>query len=250
MKTLINNLFKIFGLKIVKLDYFLYVQKLMKKYNFIRYLDISEKNNFKEIGNIFDKSKSENSQDIMVLDQLNFKKNGFFVEFGAGNGEKFSNTFLLEKNFNWKGILAEPCKSFHKEIFSKRNCAIDQRAVSNKTGDKVNFVEFENKHFSKINNKSLKNKINYSVLTVSLMDLLNKYNCPNEFDYLSIDTEGNEFEILKNLDFTIYKPLIISIEHNHDKKNKKSIFDLLNKLGYIRIFQEISDQDDWYKLKY
>ena len=50
----------------------------------------------------------------MVLDQLNFKKNGFFVEFGAGNGEKFSNTFLLEKNFNWNGILAEPCKSFHK----------------------------------------------------------------------------------------------------------------------------------------
>ena len=49
------------------------------------------------------------------------------------------------------------------------------------------------------------------------MDLLNEYNCPNEFDYLSIDTEGNEFEILKNLDFTIYKPSIISIEHNHDK---------------------------------
>lgn len=58
-------------------------------------------------------------------------------------------------------------------------------------------MEFENKNFSKINNKSLKNKINYSVLTVSLMDLLNKYNCPNEFDYLSIDTEGNEFEIQK-----------------------------------------------------
>ena len=47
--------------------------------------------------NIAEESKSENSQDIMVLDQLNFKKNGFFVEFGAGNGEQFSNTFLLEK---------------------------------------------------------------------------------------------------------------------------------------------------------
>lgn len=249
MKRLINYFFKILGLKVVKLSYFLYTQRLLKKYNFIRYLNSIEKSKFKEIVNFVEESKSENSQDIMVLDQLNFKKNGFFVEFGAGNGVEFSNTFLLEKKFNWKGILAEPCKSFHKEIFSKRNCIIDQRAVSNVTGLKVNFVEFENKHFSKINTKSSKNKTNYSVFTVSLMDLLNEYNCPNEFDYLSIDTEGNEFEVIKNLDFNIYKPSIISIEHNHENKKKKSIFDLLNKHGYIRIFKEISDQDDWYKLK-
>ena len=76
-----------------------------------------------------------------------------------------------------------------------------------------------------------------------------KYKAPKNIDYLSIDTEGNEFEILKNLDFTIYKPSIISIEHNHDSKIKESIFDLLNEHGYIKIFKEISDQDDWYKLK-
>ena len=132
MKTLIDSLLKIFGLKMVRLDYFLYTKKLLSKYNFIRYLDVLEKNRFNEIINIAEQSKSENSQDIMVLDQLNFKRNGFFVEFGAGNGKEFSNTFLLEKKFNWQGILAEPCKSFHKEIFSNRNCAIDHRAVSNK----------------------------------------------------------------------------------------------------------------------
>ena len=95
MKILIQSLFKILGLKIVKLEYFLYSQRLLKKYNFIKYLDILENNRFKEIVNIAEESKSENSQDIMVLDQLNFKKNGFFVEFGAGNGEQFSNTFGL-----------------------------------------------------------------------------------------------------------------------------------------------------------
>tara|TARA_B100000963_G_scaffold322466_1_gene306543 strand:+ start:413 stop:1165 length:753 start_codon:yes stop_codon:yes gene_type:complete len=248
MKTLIDSLLKIFGLKMVRLDYFLYTKKLLSKYNFIRYLDVLEKNRFNEIINIAEQSKSENSQDIMVLDQLNFKRNGFFVEFGAGNGKEFSNTFLLEKKFNWQGILAEPCKSFHKEIFSNRNCAIDHRAVSNKSNVEVNFTEFENKHFSRINNKSLNGKINYSVLTVSLMDLLSEYNCPKEFDYLSIDTEGDELKILQNLDFAIYKPLIISIEHNYNIKNKESIFDLLSKRGYIRIFQKISDQDDWYKL--
>lgn len=249
MKRLINYFFKILDLKVVKLSYFLNTQRLLKKYNFIRYLDSTEENKFKEIINFVKESKSENSQDIMVLDQLNFKKKGFFVEFGAGNGVEFSNTFLLEKKFDWKGILAEPCKSFHEEIFSNRNGPIDIRAVSNKSGLKVNFEEFENRHFSKINTRSLNRKKNYSVLTVTLMDLLNEYDCPKHFDYLSIDTEGNEYEILKNLNFHKYKPLLISIEHNHNQKNKKSIFDLLNQHGYIRIFEKISDQDDWYKLK-
>ena len=81
------------------------------------------------------------------------------------------------------------------------------------------------------------------------MDLLNEYNCPNEFDYLSIDTEGSEFEILKNLDFAIYKPSIISIGHNNNNKIKESIFNLLKEHGYIKIFKEISDQDDGYRLK-
>ena len=99
MKTLINKLFKIFGLKIVKLDYFLYVQKLMKKYNFIRYLDISEKNNFKEIGNIFYKSKSENSQDIMVLDQLNFKKKWIFCRIWCWEWGEIFKYFLIRKKF-------------------------------------------------------------------------------------------------------------------------------------------------------
>ena len=91
-------------------------------------------------------------------------------------------------------------KTLNNSLF-KKNCAIDHIAVSCKTSFEMNLVESENKHFLKINTKSLKNKINYSVLTVSLIDLLNKYICPNEFDYLSIDTEVNEFEILKNLGF-------------------------------------------------
>ena len=89
MKIFINKLFKLFGLKLIKYRYFMYSQKLLKKYNFIRYLDKIESHNFQKIFNIANYSKSENSQDIMVLDQLKFKKDGFFVEFGEGNGKDF-----------------------------------------------------------------------------------------------------------------------------------------------------------------
>ena len=56
-------------------------------------------------------SKSQYRQDLFVLSELEFKRDGFFVEFGATNGINGSNSFILEKNFGWKGILAEPAKN-------------------------------------------------------------------------------------------------------------------------------------------
>ena len=54
------------------------------------------------------RSRSQLRQDIFVLCTLDFKRNGFFVEFGATNGVDLSNSYLLETEFNWTGILAEP----------------------------------------------------------------------------------------------------------------------------------------------
>ena len=42
-------------------------------------------------------------QDLFVINELNFKKKGFFCEFGACDGIELSNSYLLEKKFNWQG---------------------------------------------------------------------------------------------------------------------------------------------------
>ena len=49
-------------------------------------------------------------QDLFALFALNLKKNGVLVEFGATNGVNLSNTVLLERQFGWTGILAEPAR--------------------------------------------------------------------------------------------------------------------------------------------
>tara|TARA_B100001964_G_C14239456_1_gene604201 strand:+ start:290 stop:670 length:381 start_codon:yes stop_codon:yes gene_type:complete len=81
--------------------------KLLKK------IEKNQRSNF--IDNL-DQSKAQLRQDLFVLSELEFKKNGYFVEFGATNGFDISNSYLLETKFNWKGIVAEPAKKWHHEL--------------------------------------------------------------------------------------------------------------------------------------
>ena len=57
-------------------------------------------------------SYAQIQQDLFILCELNFKRNGFFVEFGATDGIKLSNTYLLEKEFGWTGVLVEPARCY------------------------------------------------------------------------------------------------------------------------------------------
>ena len=85
----------------------------------------------------------------------------------------------------------------------------------------------------------------YEVNTISLLDLLDKYHAPKSIDYLSIDTEGSEYEILKGFDFDKYSFKVITCEHNHTSA-KERIFELLSSKGYVRKFENLSMCDDWY----
>jgi FkbM family methyltransferase len=199
------------------------------------------------------KSKSQICQDLFVLSHFNFKRNGYFVEFGATNGIDFSNTYLMEKEFNWNGILAEPGICWHKDLVKNRACNIDTGCVWSSSQSSLPFREadisglstieaYANSDHHKVARKRGKN---YFVDTISLNDLLNKYDAPHHIDYLSIDTEGSEFEILSNFDFFSYNIEVISCEHNYSPMREK-IFSLLISHGYRRIFKELSFFDDYY----
>jgi FkbM family methyltransferase len=85
----------------------------------------------------------------------------------------------------------------------------------------------------------------YTVKTISLEDLLEKYQAPKEIDYLSIDTEGSEYAILRDFDFDKYRIKVITCEHNFTPAREK-IFSLLKRNGYVRKLPEFSRVDDWY----
>ena len=58
------------------------------------------------------RASAEFFQDLWALWEARGKRDGFFVEFGAADGKSKSNTFFLEMEMNWKGVVAEPHPAF------------------------------------------------------------------------------------------------------------------------------------------
>jgi FkbM family methyltransferase len=200
-------------------------------------------------------SKAQLRQDVFVLMETGFKRGGYFVEFGAADGVHLSNTWLLEKEYHWRGILAEPARVWHNELRVNRSAKIDTECVFSTTGHQIEFNMTDIPELSTIakfsstdgHANSRKSGSIYMVPTISLDNLLERHGAPNEIDYLSIDTEGSEFVILKDFPFQKWKIRIITVEHNYSVA-RNSIKDLLYFNGYKRKFEGLSKWDDWYVL--
>jgi hypothetical protein len=108
------------------------------------------KKNFAKGFLILAKSKAQLRQDLMVLSSLNFKRDGFFIEFGATNGIDLSNSFLLEKNYGWKGILAEPAKIWHSSLTKNRTSHIELDCVWSESNASIVFNEVSEPEISTI----------------------------------------------------------------------------------------------------
>ena len=89
-----------------------------------------------------------------------------------------------------------------------------------------------------------KNKRQINVTTITLNDLLNKYNAPLFIEYLSIDTEGTELEILKSCDFDKYSFGFITVEHNFVEPRRSETRKFLIEKGY-KFYKENAFDDDY-----
>jgi FkbM family methyltransferase len=186
----------------------------------------------------------------LFVSELQEDNSPYFVEFGACDGLIYSNSFRLETFFGWKGLLAEPALRYKEPLKRNRRCDIEFRCIWGKSGEKVTFAEQSETEYSfvlgtKSNKHGDKESAMYEVETISLRDALRYHKAPEKISFLSIDTEGSEWNILKNFDFDEYRFSFIAIEHNYSQA-RESIFSLLTKNGYVRFLGEISEFDDWY----
>jgi FkbM family methyltransferase len=207
-------------------------------------------------------SKSQLFQDLFVLYFLKNKKNGTFLEFGATNGFEMSNSFTLEHDFQWQGVLAEPSPQWHKQLKKNRpKSTIIKECIYSETGKNLDFFvsdqgvfstleEFKNSDISSMpGNTKARNEsgYNHKVKTISLNDVFIKHFNGSPIDYMSVDTEGSELIILENFDFGRFSPKVVTVEHNFTESQPK-LDELFNKNNYSRVFKEHTQFDAWYIL--
>jgi FkbM family methyltransferase len=254
LKALVQKIISYFGIRIVKTNNYNFLLESREAQAFdIRFLRAMAPDKVGKLLEYIDQSKAQLRQDLFVLQESNFKQNGYFVEFGAASGVKLSNTYLLEKRFGWTGILSEPAIVWHKSLRSNRDCIIETSCVWSESGSEISFTQSSDAELSTISKfadgdghaKARHAGRSYNVKTISLQHLLELYSAPTVIDYLSVDTEGSEYEILRDFDFTKYQFRVITCEHNYTRQRTK-IHDLLSRNGYLRVHQAVSRFDDWY----
>jgi FkbM family methyltransferase len=192
------------------------------------------------------KKYSQLGQDLNIINFYEHKKKLFFLDIGAYDGIKLSNTYLLEKKYEWNGICSEPLPSEFNKLKKVRNVICDNNAVFSESNKKLSFsvASFISgiTNFIDCHTKAKKNK-QIIVNTITLNDLLIKYNAPEIIHYMSLDTEGTELEILKSVDYSKYKFLYINLEHNYIEPRRSKIRELLLKNDYLYKGENKFDDD-------
>jgi hypothetical protein len=167
-------------------------------------------------------------QDKFVLNVLKEKRNGYFLEIGSNHPIDINNSYLLETNYDWKGVM----------------------------------VEYESKFLS-LYKQHRPNSIHVinDATKVDYKNVFEKNNMPLTFDYLQIDLEANNGSTLKTLQkldneiFDTYKFATVTFEHDiyytnfaNTRLESRNIF---AKRGYICVFEDINNEginpyEDWY----
>ena len=186
-----------------------------------------------------------------------------FLEFGATNGIEYSNSYSLEKFLGWTGALAEPDPHWHDNLKMNRpNTKLIFDCVWKNSNEILNFLSSDEGVYSTIDvfkfndkdtmpgntKKRLESSKVIKVNTISLNDLIKKYFNDSAPSYISVDTEGSEYDILFNLDLHKYKPKVFTVEHNYTN-NEKKIDELMGLNGFKRVFKNLTFFDAWYVSK-
>lgn len=186
-------------------------------------------------------SFSQFNQDLLVLDFYNFKRNGYFVEIGAYDGVSISNCLLLEKEYDWIGICIEPIPFRFEKLKENRKKSICINKAVFHTSDLDILFSVANifdalsgiSDYIDCHNAVVdQDKTVINVKTITLNDVLDQNNAPEFIDYLSLDTEGTEFEIIKSVNLQKYIFGYIHIEHNLIEPRRTNMKDFLISHGY------------------
>jgi hypothetical protein len=179
---------------------------------------------------------SQAGQDKFVLNCLKYKRNGFFLEIGSGDPIIHNNTCILEKHYNWKGLMIESNSQYLGPYKKERQ-------------NSFHIME--------------------DAIKIDYRKHLNAVNAPYNIDYLQIDLEVGDNSTLLTLQkldnevFDKYKFATITFEHDiystmlyktnkpFNPETRRLSREIFNNRGYIMVFDDVNNggenpYEDWY----
>lgn len=199
------------------------------------------KNIFGGFGHTF---YSQNGEDIILASLFKKKKGGFYVDVGAHHPERYSNTYLLYKK-GWRGINIDPDPAAIRLFEGKRKRDVNLCVGISRERDERPFYIFSDPAvntfspaFAELWQKEKWIELREKVLTKTMpLREVFDHAMPKDtlIDFLNVDAEGLDFEVLESNDWGRFRPEVIAIEEHGfraDTPAESAVYRFLREKGY------------------
>jgi FkbM family methyltransferase len=173
------------------------------------------------------------------------KRDGYYVDVGSADGVVISNTKLLD-DLGWKGVCIDPfprnmasrtCQMFRQPVFREGGKHVQFRAAGDLGGIQNDLNRYKER--DAVGQAPL-----VDLVTTTLDEVLAQAHAPSEIDYMNLDVEGAEYDVLLGLNLDRYRIGSMTVEHNYEPAKRDAIHALLAAKGYVRV--RSWEVDDWY----
>jgi len=169
-------------------------------------------------------------QDRWVYHHLSNMKScmneGYFVDIGCNDGVTINNTLVFEQ-LGWEGFCVDADTRAFEKAQRSRVMPVEFGAVWSASNEPLMFSQHEESLLSSIGTSGRE------VLSISLNDLLAKHHAPKTIDYISLDVEGAECDVLAGFNDDDYQVKCWTIEHNGDSERISYIVSWLMARNYL-----------------
>lgn len=212
----------------------------------IEILTFSQKYKMEQVFKFAQLSYSQEGEDLVLNKFFKNQTSGFFIDIGANDPIRFSNTYFFYKK-GWRGINIEPNANLFKLLNETRSEDINLNiGISDEKGE-LEYFMFNEPALNTFSNKEKEEyllKKEYFLIETkklpvkTLTQVFQEQNISpsKEIDFINIDAEGLDFQVLKSFDLSVYSPKIILIEILNIEKLKEvfnhEIYIYLSNMNY------------------